>query len=173
MEREKLNGNDKGKGARGSNHEAESADALVRGGLPHSGDNAGKCPWSEAIGLSSFGACQSAMGGTRNSMGEGSLVRWHDRMTRECQILICEGRGETLPPAAPPPDQLGSLVGLTISAHYGLSPDGRPIAKPQNQTRQAIDGRLTFGQVRFRLRLCEAATQFSSDAIFSSFQVGC
>src|SRR6266508_4558192 len=38
MERENLAGDDKGKGASGSNREAESTDAPERGGLPRSSD---------------------------------------------------------------------------------------------------------------------------------------
>ena len=38
MERENLAGDGKGKGASGSNREAESTDASVRGGLPRSSD---------------------------------------------------------------------------------------------------------------------------------------
>jgi hypothetical protein len=41
MERENLAGDGKGKGASGSNREAESTDALERGGLPRSSDEAG------------------------------------------------------------------------------------------------------------------------------------
>src|SRR5713101_6306636 len=41
MERENLAGDDKGKGASGSNREAESTDAPERGGLPRSSDEAG------------------------------------------------------------------------------------------------------------------------------------
>ena len=40
-ERENLAGNAKGKGASGSNREAESTDAPERGGLPRSSDEAG------------------------------------------------------------------------------------------------------------------------------------
>jgi hypothetical protein len=40
-ERENLAGDAKGKGASGSNHEAESTDAPERGGLPCSSDEAG------------------------------------------------------------------------------------------------------------------------------------
>ena len=40
-ERENLHGDAKGKGASGYNHEAESTDAPVRGGLPRSSDEAG------------------------------------------------------------------------------------------------------------------------------------
>ena len=41
MERENLAGDGKGKGASGSNREAESTDAPERGGLPRSSDEAG------------------------------------------------------------------------------------------------------------------------------------
>src|SRR5437773_12223999 len=41
MERENLTGDVKGKGASGSNREAESTDAPERGGLPRSSDEAG------------------------------------------------------------------------------------------------------------------------------------
>jgi hypothetical protein len=40
-ERENLHGDAKGKGASGHNHEADSTDAPVRGGLPRSSDEAG------------------------------------------------------------------------------------------------------------------------------------
>ena len=46
-ERENLAGDGKGKGATGSNREAESTDAPERGGLPRSSDEAGQCPWSK------------------------------------------------------------------------------------------------------------------------------
>src|ERR1700730_7562720 len=44
MERENLAGDGKGKGASGSNREAESTDAPVRGGLLRSSDEAGVMP---------------------------------------------------------------------------------------------------------------------------------
>ena len=47
MEREDLTGDAEGKGASGSTCEAESTDALGRGGLLRSSDEAGQCPWSE------------------------------------------------------------------------------------------------------------------------------
>jgi len=53
-ERENLAGDAKGKGASGSNREAESTDAPERGGLPRSSDEAGVMPverrgWAIAI----------------------------------------------------------------------------------------------------------------------------
>src|SRR6266516_3042503 len=63
-ERENLAGDAKGKGASGSNREAESTDAPERGGLPCSSDEAGVMPverrgWVTAVGLG-----QPATGGT-------------------------------------------------------------------------------------------------------------
>ena len=50
MERENLDGDAKGKGASGSNHEAESTDALERGGLPCSSDEAGYARGAKGVG---------------------------------------------------------------------------------------------------------------------------
>jgi hypothetical protein len=55
-ERENLASDAKGKSTSGSNREAESTDALERGGLPRSGDEVGHCPWSEGGGTSSLSA---------------------------------------------------------------------------------------------------------------------
>ena len=52
MERENLAGDAKGKGASGSNREAESTDAPDRGGLPRSSVEAGVMPVSEGGGSS-------------------------------------------------------------------------------------------------------------------------
>src|SRR5438094_3894256 len=64
MERENLAGDDKGKGASGSNREAESTDAPERGGLPRSSDEGSvmgleRRGWVTAVGLG-----QPATGGT-------------------------------------------------------------------------------------------------------------
>ncbi len=50
MERENLAGDAKGKGASGSNREAESTDAPERGGLPRSSDETGKCRGAKGAG---------------------------------------------------------------------------------------------------------------------------
>src|SRR5262249_28102747 len=73
VERENLDGDSMGKGTGGSNREAESTDALARGGLLRSSGEAGECPWSEGSGPSPFGSGQPATGGTRCSMEGGSL----------------------------------------------------------------------------------------------------
>ena len=51
-ERENLAGDAKGKGASGSNREAESTDAPERGGLPRSSDEGPVMDWSEGGGSS-------------------------------------------------------------------------------------------------------------------------
>src|SRR6266481_8244416 len=61
-ERENLAGDAKGKGASGSNHEAESTDAPERGGLLRSSDEAGVMPverrgWVIAVGLGQPATC--------------------------------------------------------------------------------------------------------------------
>ena len=79
MERENLAGDAKGKGASGSNREAESTDAPERGGLPRSSDEAGvmlveRRGWVIAVGTGS-----TVVGSTRHqeepdvSMEGGSL----------------------------------------------------------------------------------------------------
>src|SRR6202521_4419805 len=72
-ERENLAGDAKGKGASGSNREAESTDAPERGGLPRCSVEAGECPGSEGGGSSPLRSGQPATGGTRYSMEGGSL----------------------------------------------------------------------------------------------------
>src|SRR5258705_13843777 len=86
MERENLAGDAKGKGASGSNREAESTDAPDRGGLPRSSVEAGVMPVERRGGSSpldrSTAVGQPASGGARSSM-EGGSLRAVARMTRE------------------------------------------------------------------------------------------
>src|SRR5260370_41649954 len=82
MERENLAGDAKGKGTSGSNCEAESTDAPERGGLPRSSDEASVMlveRRGQAIAI-----CSGQPGGT-------------SRMTRECQVRICERLGVKFP----------------------------------------------------------------------------
>ena len=77
-ERENLTGDAKGKGASGSNREAESTDAPERGGLPCSSDEAGvmlveRRGWVIAVELGPTGSNQeepagSAEGGSLRAM---------------------------------------------------------------------------------------------------------
>src|SRR5215216_941837 len=73
MERENLAGDAKGKGASGSNREAESTDAPERGGLPCSSDEAGVMLVERRGQAIAIGSGQPATGGTRWSMEGGSL----------------------------------------------------------------------------------------------------
>ena len=72
-ERENLAGDAKGKGASGSNREAESTDAPERGGLLRSSDEAGVMPVERRERVTDVGSGQPATGGTRYSMEGGSL----------------------------------------------------------------------------------------------------
>src|SRR4030095_8988459 len=97
-ERENLAGDAKGKGASGSNREAESTDAPVRGGLLRSSNEAGvmlveRRERAIAIWLGSTGNGSNPMfsGGRQPARGGTS------RMTRECQVRFCEGLGVKFP----------------------------------------------------------------------------
>jgi hypothetical protein len=72
-ERENLAGDAKGKGASGSNREAESTDAPERGGLLHSSDDAGVMPVERRGRVTDVGLGQPATGGTEHSTEGGSL----------------------------------------------------------------------------------------------------
>src|SRR5712692_11700956 len=61
-ERENLHGDAKGKGASGSNREAESTDAPVRGGLPRSSVEAGVMPAERREQVIAIGSGQLATG---------------------------------------------------------------------------------------------------------------
>src|SRR5205807_7004360 len=63
-ERENLAGDAKGKGASGSNREAESTDAPERGGLPRSSDEAGVMLVERRGWVTAVGSGQPATGGT-------------------------------------------------------------------------------------------------------------
>src|SRR6185436_17540843 len=115
-ERENLDGDAKGKSTSGYNREAESTDAPARGGLLRSSDEAGKCPWSEGGRPSPFGSGQLVLGPTdtrRNPMFNGRRQPSCDgtsRMTRECQVRICEGLGVKFPgPTRQNPSHSGSV----------------------------------------------------------------
>ena len=97
-ERENLIGDAKGKGASGSNREAESTDAPGRGGLLRSSDEAGVMPVERrkraiAIWLGSTGNGRNPMFNGRRQPSRGGT----SRMTRECQVRFCEGLGVKFP----------------------------------------------------------------------------
>src|SRR4249919_1522440 len=97
-ERENLTGDAKGKGASGSNREAESTDAPARGGLLRSSEEAGVMPVERreraiAISLGSIDNGRSPMFNGRRQPSRGGT----SRMTRECQVRICERLGVKFP----------------------------------------------------------------------------
>ena len=78
-ERENLHGDAKGKGASGSNREAESTDAPVRGGLLRSSDEAGVMPVERrgrviAIWIGSTGNGRNPIVQWKAA----AFVRWHE-----------------------------------------------------------------------------------------------
>src|SRR4030081_2185957 len=97
-ERENLIGGANGKGASGSNRDAESTDAPGRGGLLRSSDEAGVMPVEQreraiAIWLGSTGNGRNPMFNGRRQPSRGGT----SRMTRECQVRLCEGLGVKFP----------------------------------------------------------------------------
>ena len=78
-ERENLAGDAKGKGTSGSNREAESTDALARGGLLRSSKEAG-CPWSEGSRPSPLSLGQPGHPGRNPNVQwkAAAFVRWHE-----------------------------------------------------------------------------------------------
>src|SRR6266446_1499068 len=97
-ERENLIGDAKGKGASGANREAESTDAPGRGGLLRSSDESGVMPVERreqaiAIWLGSTGNGRNPMFNGRRQPSCGGT----SRMTRECQVRICERLGVKFP----------------------------------------------------------------------------
>jgi|SRR3984893_358916 hypothetical protein len=103
MERENLAGDAKGKGAGGSNREAESTDAPERGGLPRSSDEAGVMLVERRGRVIAIGAGQLASdqtGNEKNPIYNGRRQPSCDgtsRMMREYQVRFCEGLGVKLP----------------------------------------------------------------------------
>ena len=73
MERENLAGDAKGKGTSGSNREAESTDASVRGGLLRSSDEGSVMGLERRGWVIDVEPGQLATGGARNSTEGGSL----------------------------------------------------------------------------------------------------
>src|ERR1700758_907630 len=78
-ERENLTGDAKGKGASGSNREAESTDAPARGGLLRSSDEAGVMPVERRERV--IAICIGSTGNGRNLVYKwkaAAFVRWHE-----------------------------------------------------------------------------------------------
>src|SRR5260370_35941125 len=97
-ERENLIGDAKGKGASGSNREAESTDAPGRGGLLRSSDEAGVMTVERreraiAIWLGSTGNGRNPMFNGRRQPSRGRT----SRITRVFQVRFCERLGVKFP----------------------------------------------------------------------------
>ena len=97
-ERENLAGDGKGKGASGSNREAESTNAPERGGLPRSSDEGSvmeleRRRWVTTVGVGSTGNGMSpACNGRRQPSGGDT-----SRISREAYVRICERLGVRFP----------------------------------------------------------------------------
>jgi hypothetical protein len=132
-ERENLIGDAKGKGASGSNREAESADAPGRGGLLRSSDEAGVMTVERreraiAIWLGSTGNGRNPMFNGRRQPSCGGT----SRMTRECQVRFCEGLGVKFPG---PTRQERRFAHPPAISGLPQSPD-TPIVRRRSQTCQ-------------------------------------
>src|SRR6202040_3110492 len=79
MERENLTGDVKGKGASGSNREAESTDAPERGGPPRSSDEAGVMLVERRGQITDVGREPTGNGRSSNSRRKAAaFARWHE-----------------------------------------------------------------------------------------------
>jgi hypothetical protein len=97
-ERENLNGDAKGKGTSGSNREAESTDAPARGGLPRSSKETGVMLVERRGQVTDVGS--EPTGNRRSSNSQRKAAAFGggtSRMTRECQVRICERLGVKFP----------------------------------------------------------------------------
>ena len=100
MEHENLGIDANGEATSGLNHEGESTNAMLRGGLPGSSGEAEQCPWSEAGRLSTTKPQRAnwqqeepaVLSGGRQLSTDGT-----SRMNREVQVRICEGLGVKFP----------------------------------------------------------------------------
>src|SRR5882757_7837044 len=78
-ERENLAGDAKGKGASGSNREAESTDAPERGGLPCTSDEAGVMLVERRGQVTDVGSEPTGNGRSSNSRRKAAaFMRWHE-----------------------------------------------------------------------------------------------
>ena len=79
MERENLTGDAKGKGASGSNREAESTDAPERGGLLRNSDEAGVMLVERRGQVTEVGSEPTGNGRSSNSrLKAAAFARWHE-----------------------------------------------------------------------------------------------
>src|ERR1700732_4054998 len=124
-ERENLAGDVKGKGASGSNREAESTDAPERGGLPvvatkqgnaRGAKGAGHRRWAWANWVKPGGARRFS--GRRQPSSDGT-----SRMMREYQVRFCEGLGVKLPGSTRP---VSRVTAVQTAMRNCTRDEGRP-----------------------------------------------
>jgi hypothetical protein len=136
-ERENLAGDAKGKGASGSNREAESTDAPERGGLPCSSDEAGVMLVERRGQVTDVGSEPTGNRRSSNSRRKAAaFVRWHEPDdARVSSPDLCEARGEIPRPTRPFRTWRRCLV---VSAHWGakrkLSENAGTTACDPNET---------------------------------------
>src|SRR6266568_3903073 len=96
-ERENLDGDAKGKGTSGSNREAESTDAPVRGGLLRSSKEAGVMPVERRGQVTDVGSEPTGNRRSSNSRRKAAaFVRWHEPDdARVSSPDLWEARGES------------------------------------------------------------------------------
>jgi len=104
MERENLSGDAKGKGASGSNREAENTDAPERGGLPRSSVETAvmaveRRGWVTAVEAGSTGDGTNPVFNGRRQPSSGGT----SRMRRESQVRICGAASLAVVPAGESP----------------------------------------------------------------------
>src|SRR5260370_4870039 len=88
-ERENLAGDAKGKGASGSNREAESTDAPERGGLPCSSDEAGVMLVERRGQVTDVGSEPTGNRRSSNSRRKAAaFVRWHEPVDARASMPI-------------------------------------------------------------------------------------
>src|SRR5262249_48627158 len=161
MERENLAGDDKGKGASGSNREAESTDAPERDGLLRSSDEAGVMLVERRGRVTDVDSGQPATGGTRQFNGRRQpSLGGTSRMMREYQVRICEGLGVKFPgptrhsrridglrhTSAVPPIAPGKRTWRQES--YGPEADSCVAAKRAYSITSSARSRIDWGTVR-------------------------
>ena len=126
-ERENLTGDAKGKGASGSNREAESTDAPARGGLLRSSEEAGVMPVERRgqviaveLGPTGHAGRNPRFSGRRQPSCDGT-----SRMMREYQVRFCERLGVKFPGPTRHRRTITPVVWLVGSAsesrHYSRS----------------------------------------------------
>ena len=122
MELENLSGDAKRKGTSGSPARLKVAMRRNRGGPPRSSDEAGVMLVERRGWVTDVGSGQPATGGTWSINGRRQLSNGGtSRMTRECQVRICERLGVKFP--GPTRRRRNGLIRSVISCLLGCDFD--------------------------------------------------